>query len=82
MEMKKQYMLLVEATNYTSFKHNTIEEAIKEAKRLHLKLNKVVIILEIIGQVTQKEVPVVRKEMVVELQSRIDFTVDKYDIPF
>ena len=64
-------MLLVDGTGYTSYVHNSIDNAVAEAKRLHEKTGKEVHILEIVGSVKVEEVPVTRKEVVVKLSDRL-----------
>ena len=66
-----KFMLLVDGTGYTSYVHNSIDNAVAEAKRLHEKTGKEVHILEIVGSVKTEEVPVTKKETVVHLPERL-----------
>lgn len=64
-------MLLVDGTGYTSYVHNSIDNAVTEAQRLLKKHGKEVHILEIVGSVKMEEVPVTEKKAVVHLPDRL-----------
>lgn len=66
-----KFMLLVDGSEYTSYVHNSIDNAVAEAKRLFEKTGKEVHILEIVGSIKMEEIPVTRKEMVVHLPDRL-----------
>ena len=66
-----KFMLLVDGTGYTSYVHQSIDNAVAEATRLHKKTGKEVHILEVVGVVKEEEVPVTRKEVVVLLPDRL-----------
>ena len=60
--------------------HKSLESAITEAKRLSVLLKEDIKILELVGVVSQKEVPVTKIETKVELVKRLEEEMD--DLPF
>lgn len=56
------FMVYLPSTGYTQFTHASLEEAVKEAKRLQSIHGQTFEILQIIAEIEEVEVPVVRKE--------------------
>lgn len=67
-------------TKPPKFIHQNIESAITEAKRLSELLKEDIKILEVVGVVTQKEIPVTKMETKIELVARYNDVLD--DLPF
>ena len=61
------------------FRHSTLKSAITEAKRLSNEFKCKVEILEVVGNVQWKDVPVVERKQVLELKPGIN--IDE-DLPF
>lgn len=75
-----KFLLLTENGSLPpKYEHSTIEGAIDEAKRLHVKFNTNVKILEIVGEIKKVEVPVTRLETKIEITDRLK---PNSDLPF
>lgn len=74
--MKEYYYLMAENGHKPSYKHETIESAIEEAKRLitvHKNIGRVEV-LKSLGFIEWQEVPVTKKEIVINVsQNELPF---------
>lgn len=61
------------------FKHNDINNAVIEAKRLSTEHKTDVEILKIVGKVSWKDIPVTTRKQVIEMEN--GYTIDD-DLPF
>ena len=76
--MGKFLVMTKSGTTPPSFRHDTIESAIVEARRLHDQLRTDVTILEIVGEIKTTQVPVTKDVTVIEIDERLR----ENDLPF
>ena len=74
------FMLLADKGTHTpNYIHITLESAMTEAHRLHLKLKSNIKVLEVIAEINFEQVPVTKTETVVKFHGRKD---QQQELPF